>query len=277
MRIYILAFWLFSQFFFGGQQVQEKPRPLAANIVFQSLDGGQSWQDVSAGLPEDLQVGRVFAGGWEVFLLSDSGLYRSSAAFPAPTWEKEVLLSKTISDIFPGRAGRYAFSNENGLLLQLPGTGIWAPVHSALKGKTVRTLLETSDRTIFAGCDSGLFKSADGGETWEKVLAEGTITSLVDADGVLVGGGFRGLLRSTDGGKTWERMDKSFPLAQNIYDLEKAGKYLFCSLKAGIFRSSDRGKTWELVRPSYGEGRFDLAVSGQTVFAVMVAGMGDGC
>ena len=313
MRIHILAFLLFFQCLAACQQGPEKVWPSATNIVFQSVDGGQTWQDVSAGLPEGLEVGSVFAGGGEVFLGSESGLYRSTNPLAAGAWE--VSLDNKITDIFPGRAGPYACSYGSGFFQEMSGTGIWVPMHNTLKDKTIHTVLEAQDSTVFVCCDSGIFKSADSGKTWKQVFAEGMVMSLVAADGVLVGGGFRGVLRSTDGGehwdwvltedgaalrtglidggvavitydgwtqqlrtsadngKTWQRIDgERLPPVRFLCDIKQAGEYLFCSQDAGIFRSSDQGKTWELVFPSRGSKVFNLAVSGQLIFAVMLIG-----
>jgi len=208
MSIQVIVFLLFVQSFTANSPAREEALPPAAGIVFQSADGGRTWQDVSAGLPEDLQPAGVFADGGEVFLFSERGLYRSRTVFPAPIWEKELLLNMNIADIFAGQAGRYAFSPENGLFLELPGTGIWTPVEKAPEGKTACAVVETP------------FK--------------------------------------------------------DVYDTECAGDDLFCSRDAGIFRSSDRGETWELVRSSTEGRRFVLAVSGPTIYAVMVMNTG-GC
>ena len=60
MKIYNLAFLLLFQFPFvfpitDSQQKLNKNKPGVANIVFKSTDGGQTWQDISKGLPENLR------------------------------------------------------------------------------------------------------------------------------------------------------------------------------------------------------------------------------
>ena len=226
MHIHILAFLLFFQSFVACQQVPESALPMAsgtdfqsvaagwqrpgsarltaANIVFQSVDGGQHWQDVSAGLPQYLQAWCVFAGGGEVFLGAESGLYKGGSA-AVPAWEKVLFLDESISDILPGRSGPYACISRSGIFQEtLLGTGLWQPMYTDLNDKMVRTVLETPEGTVFVGCDSGIFKSTDRGNTWKQVFAGKMVTSLVAADGVLVGGGLQGLLRSTDGGEHWD-------------------------------------------------------------------------
>ena len=303
----------------GSQQCSEKALPTAVNVIFQSVDGGQTWQDVSTGLPVYFEAGRVFADSNEIYLASEEGLYYRSTALVAPVWEKEAFLDEKVTDIFPGQSGLYVSSYRNGFFKGIPTTGIWTPMHNALEDKTVRAILETPNGAIFVGCESGIFKSSNGGNCWKQVFADEGVNSFAVSGDVLICGNYKGLLRSTDGGehwdwvltdgsafktkrieggfitvandgswqegkpnklytstdagKTWQSIDAGLPLVRDIYDIAQAGKYLFCSTDAGISRSADGGKTWELVRARANEKEmFQLAVSGQMVFAVRVFG-----
>ncbi len=227
MRIQMLAFLLFLQAFAACQQDQEKvlpveanirfsteadgpdkTPPITANIIFKSTDSGQNWQDISAGLPADAGIGCVYVDGDEVFLGADNGLYHSDASAAALVWEKELWMNKSISNVLPGRSGPYLSSYGSGIFQGIPGTGIWLPVYTTLKEHTnsVRTLLETSDGTILVGCDSGIFRSTDSGQTWKKVFEDDMILDIVASNGVLMAGGYKGVQRSTDGGEHWENV-----------------------------------------------------------------------
>lgn len=207
MRIIpILAFMFFTLSLISYMQVQEEEaRPLtASNIVFQSADGGQTWQDISAGLPQGLDIQGVFAGGGEVFLGTEKGLYHSGS-FATPKWEQEFLLHGMITDVFPGRAGLYASSYGVGLFQNIQGTGIWKNMSLSLADNGVRGVVESPDGTIFVCADTGIFKSTDGGKTWKQVFADGgMILNIVASGEVLIAGSRKGLLRSTDGGEHWE-------------------------------------------------------------------------
>ena len=61
-------------------------------------------------------------------------------------------------------------------------------MHNSLEDHTVRTVLETPDGVVFVGCESGLYKSADGGNSWKQVYAEDGINSLAVSGGVLICG-----------------------------------------------------------------------------------------
>lgn len=278
MRIPILAFLLFLQCFtacqqreekalpmtasigfptfLGGQQVPETTDSPATSIIFQSTDGGQTWQDISKGLPAKLEVRSIFANDKEIFLGTGTGLYRSGKHATAPTWRKEQLLKERVTQIFPGRAGLYVCSYEKGFLQEaIPGTGMWKPVYTNLKDKSVRTVLETPDGAVFVGCDNGIFKSTDHGQTWKQVFDQGMVLNLVEADGVLISGGSEGVLRSTDGGEHWESVFDENILAKKtgrlkddfvtILGTKDPTKINPEGITSRLRVSLDAGKTWQ--------------------------------
>jgi photosystem II stability/assembly factor-like uncharacterized protein len=282
MQIHLFAFLLFLQAFFTCQQAPENVQslaaanisfqamdsirldpgvipPLAANIVYKSMDGGKSWQDVSAGLPVDVEILSVFADDSEVILGAQKGLYRSTKPPVAQGWEKDIFPVERITDISRGWAGPYVSSYDIGIFQIAPGRGIWKSMHDALKNKTVLAVLETPDRTLFVGCDSGIYKSTDSGKTWKQVFSEGMVSSLTLADGVLIGGGFRGILRSSDGGEHWDWVLTEDGMALHTGLIE--GRFVAITSGLGprgkehadplgmaanrLRTSSDGGKTWE--------------------------------
>lgn len=62
---------------------------------------------------------------------------------------------------------------------------------------------ETTRGTVFIGCDNGLFKSTNSGNTWQQVHTGGWVMKLVESNGVLMATSQNGILRSTDDGENW--------------------------------------------------------------------------
>ena len=124
------------------------------------------------------------------------------------------------------------------------------------------------------GGDRGIFKTTDGGKTWENVLHISEYTGCYEVHmdprysnilyatahqrmrnlftGVY-GGPESGIYRSTDGGATWEKMKNGLPSE----DVGRIGlsispvnpDILFAIVEAtdkdkGVYRSSDRGVSW---------------------------------
>ncbi len=284
MQIHILAFLLLVQSLFSCQQnpekallseagiglqssgacqeVPAKANPTASNIVFKSSDGGQTWQDVSAGLPIDLPISRVHAEAGELFLSGETGLYHSSISTEAPSWQKEISVGIEISGIFHGKTGPYVSSYRHGFFQKILGTDVLIPLHNALEDKTVRTILETPDGTLFVGCESGLYKSKDAGNSWKQVYANDGINSMAESEGVIVCGTYKGLMRSTDAGENWDAVLTEDGGAWNLGVIE--GR--FVSLTQGgdweddptnrLRMSADAGKTWQRIDENLASGQF---------------------
>src|SRR5688500_14672402 len=114
MNIYSLPFLLLllSPTVFSNtdsQQKLNKKNAGVANIVFKSADGGQTWQDISEGLPGNLAEATVhedafFANNSGVYLRAANGIYQSKPNSTAPFWKKESSLDK-LGSIAPGKAG----------------------------------------------------------------------------------------------------------------------------------------------------------------------------
>ncbi len=245
------------------QQGTEQAGKAASNIIFQSNDQGQTWTDVSAGLPESLKVGRVYADGGELVMSSGSKLYRSSTKTNALSWKIETLQTidalqnLEITNLFPGKTGLFVSSYENGFFKEMPGAHTWFPIDRALADKTVRCVMEISDGTLFVGVESGLFKSVDGGASWKQVIADMGINSLVVANAAetaLVCGTYEGLRRSTDGGEHWELVLTEDFGAWNIRHIEggvvaitEGGSWKNGDRANRLRLSTDNGKTWQRI------------------------------
>jgi photosystem II stability/assembly factor-like uncharacterized protein len=291
MKIQILALLLLFQSFVSCQQSQEKTLALeanaavqdadanwldlektlapATNIIFQSTDGGQSWQDISAGLPAGLQAAGFLVGDGAVYLCAEQRMrssagaagrdsamaetfracmYRSSAGAATPAWEREMLLDDQSTTISAGATGVFAFSRSGHFFKKLSGTGVWTPVFTNFQGQAVRTVFETLDGTVFIGCDRGIFKSADQGKTWKHVFENGWVIKMVESDGVLICTNEQGILRSTDGGEHWDVVlsEGGVGIAvERIAGGFAAITYNTESKTRRVRISADGGKTWQ--------------------------------
>ena len=112
----------------------------------------------------------------------------------------------------------------------------------------------------FSARQSGLYRSDDGGETWNSVYGSLTLdmplvtTSVVVSpafpqDGLVFAGTNGGILRSSDGGKTWEvailRTPSPLVSALAISPNFASDKTLFAgTMEDGVFRSTDQGTEW---------------------------------
>jgi photosystem II stability/assembly factor-like uncharacterized protein len=102
------------------------------------------------------------------------------------------------------------------------------------------------DQPVYAATNSGLFKSADSGATWNPVSPRFPVTAVAADGNFLVAGGENGLDLSFNGGAYWFHVylpADGMPGRVNAVAL--SGELLLAAGEAGLFRSPDRGATWE--------------------------------
>ena len=142
--------------------------------------------------------------------------------------------------------------------------------------------------------ERGIYRSLDGGKTFEKVLHRDENVGASDVqidpgnpqvvyaalwesrEGPWENGVFNGddggIFKSTDGGKTWQQLSKGLPgniVQANIAIAPSAPKTLFAAVRtktiAKLYRSDDGGETWKGTtddpRPGLGIGGGDLPVA----------------
>lgn len=239
--------------------------PGATNLIYQSLDGGKTWQDISYTLPENEEPG-FFAGEGGIYLRYRDNIYFSKGSLQTPVWEKEPPVDPRYIGDHPFD-GSIAF-NPSGVTafgwnvqvyqkINPAGVGAWSPVYptlqTAMKGirrNWVGCVLETSDGTIFVSGAGGLFKSSDKGNSWKSVMAHGPVSNLVESEGVLIATGSGGVMRSTDNGEHWYwaiREGGAGIAAERIDGGFAAISYNTKTKSRSIHLSSDAGKTWNRI------------------------------
>lgn len=236
---------------------QPKPttqEPGPANIVFRSADGGQTWQDISTGLPanvreENIRQDGFFANDNGFYLRTGNGLYHSQRNSFFSFWTKEVFPGQQ-SSIAPGRNGILAYNDEGRILQKIKGTGTWSPAYTSFHERDIRTVFETAGGSIFIGCNKGLFRSTDSGKTWKQVQAGGWAMKLVESNGILLATSQRGIIRSANGGENWEAVISEGGVGIAVESIQGGFAAITFNTKSNTRRvrtSYDGGKTWQPV------------------------------
>ncbi|MBI1763889.1 MAG: glycosyl hydrolase [Acidobacteria bacterium] len=229
--------------------------------VFKSTDGGDNWVPVSDGQPfgtgtvgalavSESDPNIVFAGMGEACIRGNfshgDGVYKSVDA--GKTWARAGLADSRI-------VGKIRIHPKNPDIVFVAALG-----HAA-----------------GANDERGVFRSKDGGKTWQRVLFKSNKAGVVDLSmdpsnpNVLYaaiweakrtpyslesGGPDSGLWKSTDGGDNWTDISRAPGLPRGI--LGKIGvavspanpERVYACVEAedgGVFSSSDAGRTWTKV------------------------------
>src|SRR5579872_3317454 len=129
--------------------------------------------------------------------------------------------------------------------------------------------------------ERGIFRTTDGGKTWDKVLYKDENTGGIDVAfdphnpnilfaalwqarrtswSMTSGGPGSGLYRSADGGTTWKRLEEhglpKGPYGKIGIAVAANSDRVYALIEAhnpdgGLYRSDDGGETWQLVNPSH--------------------------
>lgn len=281
----LLVLFLLNSFVLKEKKAWEKT-PKASRlenvtIIYRSADGGETWQDISEGLPQKLQKEGVrrdgfFANDHGIYLRAGNGLYHSEKNSTTHFWSKEMLPAKQ-SNIAPGNNGMFAYNFRGQFLKKIIGKSHWSPMYTNFqeqavrlnrtidwmytnyKEKQVSSVFETMGGTTLIGSNNAVYKSTNNGKTWKYVPVEGWVMKIVEHNGVLLASSSKGTLRSTDDGENWdrviiegganiavERIDGGFAAIVNNKLTQRNSMHI----------SLDDGKTWNIIgeelQPSQG-------------------------
>ena len=236
-----------------GLALKFRPSPAAAKIIFKSADGGQTWQDISEGLPENLRKDGIrgnsfFANDKGLIVKIGNGLYHSTQNATAPFWTKEIFLSE-YSSIVPGKSGIFAYNYWGVNLKKRNGTSVWSPLFKNFQEPQNSSAFETAGGTVYMSTSRGLFKTANSGKTWKHVYAGDWVRNMAESNGVLMATtNMRRIIRSTDNGENWSLLTSEGDVSWDVKQIKGGFAAITSGSESGTRRlrtSYDGGKTWQ--------------------------------
>jgi photosystem II stability/assembly factor-like uncharacterized protein len=148
---------------------------------------------------------------------------------------------------------------SGGLYITKDGGKKWQEI-SALKNEAIHAMIQspTSPDILLVGTVSGVFRSMDSGETWERINREGenpyTVESLaIDPrnPNVIIAGTWYRPYKTTDGGKSWRLIKEGMIDDSDVFALdidEKNPDHIFASACSGIYESWNGGEKWSKIQ-----------------------------
>ena len=224
--------------------------------VWKSVDAGKTWQ--FAGLPESGAIRRIVVHPTNADLVyltayghifgknRERGVYRSKDG--GKNWEQILFFNDSTG------ASDLSMNPRNPRVLY---AGMW---RAERKPWTM----------ISGGPEGGIYKSTDGGDSWNK-LGGGLPTTLIGKVGVSVSPAnpdrvwaiveaepAGGVYRSDDAGKTWTRTNSENKLRQRAWyytriEADPLDENTVYALNTSIYRSIDGGKTFTEIEVPHGD------------------------
>ena len=197
---------------------------------------------------------------------------------PKTTFDEEMLTivflrRKPMVDYAINRC--FSFSRCIGIVV-LSAIGVQAKceqVNSAPSGRT--TAVVAINSTIFAGTNTGAYRSTDNGVSWEQINSN--FTYCFAARGAdIVASTSTGVMLSTDNGNTWKDVAPPFP-AYFVTAVALIDTNVFAgTLQNGVFRSTYSGTSWSPVDSGLVDFQYlitALTASGTKLFAGTASGL----
>lgn len=196
---------------------------------FASSDGGETWRWAMQGIDQDARivsmavnpqaVDHIVVSSWEkeIYVSTDAGEHWLRSAQVFDTVIEDIVFSRQKSDLV------YAITYSGNLYTSTDGGQKWQL--SEQIGKSIISLLETSDGRLVAGTDGQGIWVRDAPGAWHQALINGsiqlTVLSMLSTEqGLYVGTECCGIFHRTAQGE-WDNLNSGLPLqARSILDIE---------------------------------------------------------
>jgi photosystem II stability/assembly factor-like uncharacterized protein len=234
--------------------------------VFKSTDGAASWTAASVGLtqPTILFLAIDPKTPSTIYVGSAFGIFRSTDA--ATSWVPVLTLTCLALVIDPGTPSTiYAGTSPTEVFKSTDSGGSWLPVDSGLPLQPgclaeqcfvdALAIDPLSPATLYAGTQSGVFKSTNGGGTWSGansgLAALRVFAVAVDpsAPSTVYAGTDLGVFKSVNAAASWSRVTNG-PGETPVYALlalPGPPATLLAGYDGGASMSTDGGSTWTAV------------------------------
>lgn len=213
------------------------------------------WHEANEGL-DNMQIRDIALHPFnaeEIYIATAQGIFRSDNG--AEDWfsKNKNLKSLDIMEI-------EITSNENKIIASSWGGGIfrsenkgdnWTVINNGLSDPRVFTIFSTN-QIYFAGTESGLYKSVNNGELWDKISIPGgggptTCISVSSRDlaTLYIGIKWKGIYKSTNGGLTWEQngLNSFSPMSIKVDPINNNRIYMAAG-GSGFYVSVDAAENW---------------------------------
>lgn len=177
--LFLLSFFVLKEKK-AGEKTTEVTKSKPLNVVFKSTDGGQTWHDISRGLPESRQLVNFFAGASDnvvesegVFISTGTkGIRRSTDNGKHWQW---VISEGGVGIAIERIKGGFAAISYNTatksrrIRVSLDSGKTWQAIDEGLRSSSFISSIKQMGNYLICGHPDGIFRSSDMGKIWNSV------------------------------------------------------------------------------------------------------------
>jgi photosystem II stability/assembly factor-like uncharacterized protein len=238
--------------------------------LFRSTDGGETWEEKSAGLPTASVINVTVDSSDNVFIdVFAHGIYNSTdngeswqptTSFPlvTPPFIYSIPCASGLSaGVVVSSDNEYFYACTSGEIFASQDTGrTWELRYEHIPTNfTVKNLvIDNADILFVCTVGDGVWRSIDRGYNWQEINNglggyQTRVILAIDDQNIFSAADGAGIFKSTDGGDSWNRMNSGiqFPSILSIVYHKNADVLIAGGSEGRIYRSADRGETWSQI------------------------------
>ena len=156
---------------------------------------------------------------------------------------------------------------DGGLFISHDAGKTWTTV-AAMKGQSIRALTQapSDPKTVIAGTLKGVFRSEDGGQTWNRITPDGSM-DLHEVESIAIdpkdphtiyAGTWHLPWKTTDGGANWHNIKQGLIDDSDVFSIiidPTVPTVVYTSACSGIYRSDSGGELYKKIQGIPSEAR----------------------
>jgi hypothetical protein len=212
-----------------------------SGTVRRSIDGGSSWTDLGAGLPQGvtpffLAADPLLSG--TLYAIVNGAVYKKIGDDPWVIRSSGLADSMDFVTIDPHASSTVYAGGPAGVYKSSNGGANWAAANAGLTGlNSVGLSVDPFDsRHLFAWSPTQVFESNDGAATWSlRAGVRGELHFSPATAGVVFASNAADVQRSVDGGKTWVSLADGLPKSHSLFAVGTGGTLYLGGSSGGVF------------------------------------------
>ncbi len=279
-----------------GQNSQEGPTDVRSRLAGENSVGdwrviGPAGGDVRALVvdpsnPEHFYLGTLDGQMYTSVDGGESWSRITSFNYPTLYIDHIIVDPRDVKTIY---VGAHRHKNPGGFFKSTDAGQTWTEAKD-LKGEALHALTQSSKTPdiLIAGTNSGILRSKDAGESWERLPTAAT-PGLINVESlaidprntdVIYAGTWYLPYKSTDGGQTWKVIKNGMIDDSDVFAIDidpRNPNHVIASACSGIYDSRDAGETWKKVQGIPSQSRRTRAIlQHPSVAGIVFAGTTEG-